>query len=150
MTDADFMREAITLAKEAAAEGEVPVGALIVKDGEILSVGRNRREYGKNALYHAELEAIDAACKKLGGWRLPGCTLYVTLEPCPMCAGAIINARINRVVFGASDPKAGSVGSVTDLFTFPYNWKPEVRAGCLEDECAELLSDFFKKLRNGS
>ena len=150
MTDADYMRCAIELAKEAAKDGEVPVGALIVKDGEVLSEGRNRREVGKNALYHAELEAINAACKKLGGWRLPGCTLYVTLEPCPMCAGAIINARIDRVVFGAFDRKAGSVGSVTDLFTFPYNWKPEVRAGCLEDECAELLSGFFKKLRNGS
>ncbi|MBQ9507078.1 MAG: nucleoside deaminase [Clostridia bacterium] len=150
MTDADFMRQAMALAAEAAAEGEVPVGALIVKDGEVLSAGRNRRELGKNALYHAELEAIDAACKKLGGWRLPGCTLYVTLEPCPMCAGAIINARIPRVVFGAYDPKAGSVGSVTDLFTFPYNWQPEVRAGCLEDECAEMLSEFFKKLRNRS
>ncbi|MBR5424532.1 MAG: nucleoside deaminase [Clostridia bacterium] len=150
MTDADFMRQAMALAAEAAAEGEVPVGALIVKDGEVLSAGRNRRELGKNALYHAELEAIDAACKKLGGWRLPGCTLYVTLEPCPMCAGAIINARIPRVVFGAYDPKAGSVGSVADLFTFPYNWQPEVRAGCLEDECAEMLSEFFKKLRNRS
>ena len=150
MTDADFMRQAMALAAEAAAEGEVPVGALIVKDGEVLSAGRNRRELGRNALYHAELEAIDAACKKLGGWRLPGCTLYVTLEPCPMCAGAIINARIPRVVFGAYDPKAGSVGSVTDLFTFPYNWQPEVRAGCLEDECAEMLSEFFKKLRNRS
>ena len=150
MTDADFMRRAISLAKEAAAEGEVPVGAVIVKDGEVLSVGRNRREVGKNALYHAELEAIRNACQTLGGWRLPGCTLYVTLEPCPMCAGAVINARIDRLVFGAYDPKAGSVGSVTDLFTFPYNWKPEVRAGCLEDECAQLLKDFFKKLRNGS
>ncbi|MBQ6022381.1 MAG: nucleoside deaminase [Clostridia bacterium] len=150
MTDADFMRQAMALAAEAAAEGEVPVGALIVKDGEVLSAGRNRRELCRNALYHAELEAIDAACKKLGGWRLPGCTLYVTLEPCPMCAGAIINARIPRVVFGAYDPKAGSVGSVTDLFTFPYNWQPEVRAGCLEDECAEMLSEFFKKLRNRS
>ncbi len=147
MTDADFMRQAISLAKEAAAEGEVPVGAVIVKDGGILSTGRNRRELGKNALYHAEIEAINAACKKLGGWRLPGTTLYVTLEPCPMCAGAIINARIGRVVFGAFDPKAGSAGSITDLFAFPYNWKPEVRAGCLEDECAAMLSDFFKNLR---
>ena len=150
MTDADYMRQAISLAKEAAAEGEVPVGALIVKDGAVLSTGRNRRELGKNALYHAELEAVNGACKALGGWRLPGCTLYVTLEPCPMCAGAIINARIERVVFGAFDSKAGSVGTVTDLFTFPYNWKPEVRAGCLEDECAALLSEFFKRLRKKS
>ncbi len=147
MTDSDFMRQAIALAKQAVAEGEVPVGALIVKNGQVLSTGRNRRETGKNALYHAEIEAIDSACKKLGGWRLPGCTLYVTLEPCPMCAGAIINARLDRVVFGAFDAKAGSAGSITDLFTFPYNWKPEVRAGCLEDECAALLSEFFKNLR---
>ena len=150
MTDRDYMAQALSLAAEAAAEGEVPVGAVIVRNGEMIASGRNRRETGKNALYHAELEAIDAACKKLGGWRLPGCTLYVTLEPCPMCAGAIINARIDRVVFGASDPKAGSVGSVTDLFTFPYNWKPEVRAGCMEDECAALLKEFFKKLRHPS
>ena len=148
MTDRDYMSQALALAAEAMAQGEVPVGAVIVRNGEVIATGRNRRETGKNALYHAEIEAINNACKKLGGWRLPGCTLYVTLEPCPMCAGAIINARIERVVFGASDPKAGSVGSVTDLFTFPYNWKPEVRAGCMEDECAELLKDFFKKLRN--
>ena len=147
MTDADFMRQAIALAREAAAEGEVPVGALIVKDGAVISTGRNRRELGRNALFHAEIEAIHNACAALGGWRLPGCTLYVTLEPCPMCAGAVINARIDRVVFGAFDPKAGSLGSVADIFTLPYNWKPEVRAGCLEDECAALLSDFFKKLR---
>ena len=150
MTDADYMRQAMLLAQQAAGEGEVPVGAVIVRDGAVLSTGRNRRELGKNALYHAELEAINNACKALGGWRLPGCTLYVTLEPCPMCAGAIINARIDRVVFGAFDPKAGSAGSITDLFTFPYNWKPEVRAGCLEDECASMLTDFFKKLRSGS
>ena len=150
MTDRDFMSQALSLAAEAAAEGEVPVGALIVRDGAVIATGRNRRELGRNALYHAELEAINNACKALGGWRLPGCTLYVTLEPCPMCAGAIINARIDRVVFGAFDPKAGSVGSVTDLFTFPYNWKPEVRAGCMEDECAAMLTEFFKKLRNPS
>ncbi len=147
MTDADFMRQAISLAQAAADEGEVPVGAVIVRNGEVIATGRNRRELGRNALYHAEIEAINNACRALGGWRLPGCTLYVTLEPCPMCAGAVINARIERVVFGAFDRKAGSVGSVTDLFTFPYNWKPEVRAGCMEDECAEMLSAFFKKLR---
>ena len=147
MTDADFMRQAMALAAEAAAEGEVPVGALIVKDGEVLSAGRNRRELGRNALYHAELEAIDAACKKLGGWRLPGCTLYVTLEPCPMCAGAIINSRIERLVFGAYDPKAGSVTSVNDLFLFPYNHKPAVTGGVREAECAALLSEFFVRLR---
>ena len=150
MTDTEFMERALALGREAAAEGEVPVGCVVALGDRIVGEGRNRRETAKNALCHAELEAIDAACKKLGGWRLPGCTLYVTLEPCPMCAGAIINARIDRVVFGASDPKAGSVGSVTDLFGFPYNWKPEVRAGCMEDECAALLKEFFKKLRHPS
>ena len=147
MTDRDYMAQALALAAEAMAQGEVPVGALIVKNGEVIATGRNRREKGKNALYHAEIEAIDAACKKLGGWRLPGCTLYVTLEPCPMCAGAILNARIDRLVYGASDPKSGSVGSVTDLFMFPFNWSPEVRAGCMEDECAAMLSDFFRRIR---
>ena len=149
MTDQDifFMREAISQAKLAADETEVPVGAVIVKDGKIISVGRNRRELGKNALYHAETEAIDLACKALGGWRLMGCTLYVTLEPCPMCAGAIINSRIERVVFGAYDKKAGSLGSVVNLFELPYNHKPELCGGVLEEECAELLSSFFKKLR---
>lgn len=147
MTDEEYMETALALAKESAGEGEVPVGAVIVRNGEVVSKGRNRRELGKNALYHAEIEAIDAACRRLQGWRLPGCTLYVTLEPCPMCAGAIINSRIERVVFGAYDKKAGSLGSVTNLFDFPYNWKPEVTGGCLETECAAVLSDFFKKLR---
>jgi len=143
-----FMREAIRLAKEAAAEGEVPVGAVIVKDGSIVGTGRNRRETGKNALCHAELEAIDQACKSLGGWRLWQCELYVTLEPCPMCAGAIINARIPRVVFGAKDRKAGSCGSVVNLFELPYNHKPQLVGGVLKDECAKLLTEFFKTLRN--
>jgi len=142
-----FMREALRLAAEAAAEGEVPVGAVIVRDGSIVSEGRNRRETGKTALGHAELEAIGTACALLGGWRLWQCTLYVTLEPCPMCAGAIINARIPRVVYGASDPKAGSCGSVVDLFSLPYNHKPEVVSGVLETECAALLTEFFRKLR---
>lgn len=142
-----FMQAAIEQAMLAASEDEVPVGAVIVKDGEIISRGRNRRELGKNALYHAETEAIDNACKALGGWRLMGCTLYVTLEPCPMCAGAIINSRIERVVFGAYDKKAGSCGSVVNLFELPYNHKPELSGGVLEEECAELLSSFFKKLR---
>ena len=148
MTDEEYMLRALELAKESAEEGEVPVGAVIVRNGEIISEGRNRREKGKNALYHAEIEAIDSACKALGGWRLPGCTIYVTLEPCPMCAGAIINSRINRVVFGAYDKKAGSAGSVTDLFAFPFNWKPDITGGCKEEECALVLSDFFKKLRS--
>lgn len=141
------MRRALALAKEAAEEGEVPVGALIVKDGEVVSTGRNRRETGKSALCHAELEAIGEACRALGGWRLWQCQLYVTLEPCPMCAGAVINARIPRVVFGAFDKKAGSCGSVVNLFDLPYNHRPEVLGGVLESECAEILTDFFRNLR---
>lgn len=147
MTDEALMERALELAREAAAEGEVPVGAVIARGGEIVAEGRNRRELGKNALYHAELEAIDGACKALGGWRLPGCTLYVTLEPCPMCAGAVINSRIERVVFGAYDKKAGSVTSVNDLFLFPYNHRPAVTGGFLEAPCAALLTDFFTRLR---
>ena len=147
MNDKDFMNEAIRQAFLAADEGEVPVGAVIVRNGEIIATGRNRREYGKNALYHAEIEAIDNACKTLGGWRLPGCEMYVTLEPCPMCAGAIINSRIERVVFGAYDKKSGSVESVIKMFDLPYNHKPEVVGGFMEEECAEQLSCFFKELR---
>ncbi len=142
-----FMRDALKLAQAAADEGEVPVGAVMVKDDKIIAVGRNRREAGKNALRHAELEAIDQACKALGGWRLWQCELFVTLEPCPMCAGAIINARIPRVVFGASDPKAGSCGSVVNLFELPYNHKPELVRGILEAECSAVLTEFFRKLR---
>ena len=145
--DEKFMLEAMELAKKSALEGEVPVGAVVVKDGEIVGTGRNRRELGKNALYHAELEAIDNACKKLGGWRLWQCDLYVTLEPCPMCAGAIINSRIKRVVFGASDGKAGSFGSVVDFNEIPYNHKPEVVGGVMGDECSSLLTEFFSNLR---
>lgn len=141
------MKKAIALAMESEKEGEVPVGAVIVKDGEIIAEGRNRRETEKNALHHAEIEAIDNACKALGGWRLYGCDLYVTLEPCPMCAGAIINSRIKTVYFGAYDNKAGSFGSVADFNRLPYNHKPEIIAGVMEKECSELLTDFFKKLR---
>lgn len=141
------MRRALALAKEAADEGEAPIGAIIVRDGKIAGVGRNRREKDKNALGHAEIEAIDNACKTLGGWRLIGCTMYVTLEPCPMCAGAIINARIERVVFGAYDKKAGSCGSVTNLFELPYNHKPELIGGVLEEECSLALTNFFRDLR---
>lgn len=147
MTDTYFMKLAIEQAKIAAGELEVPVGAVIVRNGEVVSVGRNRREYGKNALAHAEIEAIDLACKKLGGWRLWECEMYVTLEPCPMCAGAIINSRIRRIVFGASDYKAGSCGSVVNLFELPYNHKPEVVSGFMEEECSALLSEFFADLR---
>ncbi len=147
MTDEEIMKEAIALAKISGDEGEVPVGAVVTKDGEIIATGRNRRELGKNALYHAEIEAINNACEKLGGWRLWQCELYVTLEPCPMCAGAIINSRIKRVVFGASDNKAGSFGSVVDFNNLPYNHKPKIVSGVIEDECSALLSDFFAKLR---
>ena len=142
-----FMKRAIELAEISALEGEVPVGAVVVKDNEIVGEGRNRRELGKNALYHAELEAIDNACKKLGGWRLWQCDLYVTLEPCPMCAGAIINSRIKTVYYGASDKKAGSFGSVVDFNELAYNHKPEVVSGVMADCCSSLLSEFFKKLR---
>lgn len=148
MTDEAYMREALALAQEAAAEGEVPVGCIVVSaDGSIVGRGRNRREKGKNALYHAEIEAIDEACRTLGGWRLPGSTLYVTLEPCPMCAGAIINARVARVVYGADDTKAGSVKTMVRLFDLPYNHKPEVTAGVLAEDCAAQLSAFFRDLR---
>lgn len=147
MTDFDFMSLAIEQAKLAADELEVPVGAVIVRNGEIVSLGRNRRESGKNALAHAEIEAIDLACKKLGGWRLWECEMYVTLEPCPMCTGAIINSRIQRVVYGASDKKAGSCGSVINLFDLPYNHKPAVVSGFMADECSALLSEFFANLR---
>ena len=147
MTDTDIMNIAIEQAKIAASELEVPVGAVIVRNGEVVSVGRNRRETGKNALAHAELEAIDLACKKLGGWRLWECEMFVTLEPCPMCTGAIINSRLRRLVFGASDGKAGSCGSVINLFDLPYNHKPEVVSGFMAEECSALLTDFFSELR---
>lgn len=142
-----FMREALCLAQRAAAQGEVPVGAVVVKDDEIVGRGYNRRECDKNALAHAELIAIDEACKTLGGWRLWQCDLYVTLEPCPMCAGAIINSRIKTVYFGAKDQKAGCFGSVADFNTFGFNHKPEIVGGILEEECASELSNFFKTLR---
>ena len=147
MQDTDYMRQALALAAEAAAEGEVPVGCVIVRNGQVVGRGRNRRESGRSALCHAELEAIGQACRTLNGWRLWDCTLYVTLEPCPMCAGAIINARIPRVVFGARDAKAGSCGSVCDLFSMDYNHHPSVVSGILEAECAQILTDFFRQLR---
>ena len=147
MSDLAFMDAALELAKEAAAEGEVPVGCVIVKDGVIVGRGRNRRESGKNALAHAEIEAINDACRTLGGWRLWQCELYVTLEPCSMCAGAIINARIPRVVYGASDAKCGACGSVCDLFSMEFNHHPQVERGVREEESQRLLTDFFKKLR---
>lgn len=144
----EFMKTALSLAKESAEEGEVPVGAVIVRNDEIIATGRNRREYGKNALYHAEIEAINNACKILGGWRLWECDMYVTLEPCPMCAGAIINSRIKKVYYGASDYKAGSFGSVVNFNSLPYNHKPEIISGIMAEEAQNLLSEFFKNLRN--
>ena len=146
--DEMYMRRALALAAEAAADGEVPVGAVLVRKGEIIGRGRNRRERDKNALAHAEIEAIREACAIAGGWRLTDSTLYVTLEPCPMCAGAIINARIDRVVFGTADPKAGSCGSLVDLFSLPYNHRPQITTGVLEADCAALLRQFFADLRS--
>ena len=147
MEDLKFMDEALELARQAAAEGEVPVGCVIVRNGQIVGRGRNRRETGKTALGHAEIEAVYEANRLLGGWRLWDCTLYVTLEPCPMCAGAIVNARIPRVVYGASDDKCGAVRSVCALFDMRFNHHPTVEAGLLEEECKALLQEFFKNLR---
>ena len=144
--DEKFMLLAIDEAKRAACEDEVPVGAIIVRNGEVIASAYNTREYGKNALYHAEIKAIDQACKKLGGWRLVGCTMYVTLEPCPMCAGAIINARVERVVYGAPDHKAGAFGTMINLTNYPL-FKPQIVSGVLKDECAYMLTEFFKKKR---
>lgn len=143
-----FMREAIKQAKKAASVGETPIGAVIVRDGKIIARGYNKRETKKNALLHAELIAIDKACKKLGGWRLPRCDMYVTLEPCPMCAGAIVNARIENVYFGAYDSKSGCAGSKTNLFEAGlFNHDVNVTGGVMEKECAELLTGFFRELR---
>lgn len=147
MDDRDFMLAALALAKQAGAEGEVPVGCVIVRKGQIVGQGRNRRETEKTALGHAEIEAISQACRNLGGWRLWDCTLYVTLEPCAMCAGAILNARIPRVVFGASDSKCGACGSVCDLFSENFNHHPTVEKGLLEQESMALLTEFFQNLR---
>ncbi len=147
MDDTYFMDEALKLAREAFQDEEVPVGCVITRGGEIVGRGRNRRETGKNALAHAEIEAIADACRNLGGWRLWECTLYVTLEPCPMCAGAIVNARIPRVVYGAGDKKCGAIRSVCRLFDMEFNHHPTVEAGIREAECAALLTEFFQKLR---
>ena len=142
----EFMNEALKQAKKALAIGETPVGAVIVKDGKIISRAYNKRETKKNALMHAEISAIDKACKKLGGWRLCGCDIYVTLEPCPMCAGAIIQSRIENVYFGAYDKKAGAFGSVTDLsWTLPH--KVNVIGGILEEDSVRIIKLFFEKLR---
>lgn len=145
--DERFIRRALELAEAAAALGEVPVGAVVVRGDEIVAEAHNRRELDKNAMAHAELLAMDMACRRLGGWRLHECDLYVTLEPCPMCSGAIVNARIRRVVFGAYDPKAGCYGSVTDFRELPFNHHPEVAGGVLQQECGDILRRFFARLR---
>lgn len=144
-----YMRRALALAEHASSLGEVPVGAVIVKrgSGEIVGEGYNRRECDRHALAHAELMAIDAACRKLGGWRLPDCAMFVTLEPCPMCSGAIIQARLDELYYGASDPKSGAVRSVEQMFSLPYNYHPEVTEGILREECSALLTSFFRDLR---
>ena len=147
MEDQEFMAQALALARQAMAEGEVPVGCVIVRNGQVVGRGRNRRETDKTALGHGEIEAIADACRNLGGWRLWECTLYVTLEPCPMCAGAIINARIPRVVYGTSDSKSGACGSVCDLFSMAFNHHPQVERGIMEEECSALLQEFFRQLR---
>ena len=147
MDDRYYMQQALVLAAEAAAEGEVPVGCVIVCKGEIVGRGRNRRETSKNALGHAEIEAIADACKTLGGWRLWECSMYVTLEPCPMCAGAIINARIPQVFIGAKDEKCGACGSVCDLFSMDFNHHPKAEFGLMGYESQLLLTEFFRDLR---
>lgn len=142
-----YMREALKLARLAGEQGEVPVGAVVVKNGRIIGEGYNLRERDKNALAHAEVVAIHRACEALGGWRLLGCDLYVTLEPCPMCAGAVINSRVRRVFFGARDDRAGSCGSLVNLFELSYNHRPEYEGGVLAEECGALLKEFFGRLR---
>ena len=148
MTHEDYMRQALELARACLPDGDVPVGCVVVSPvGEVIGRGRNRREAEGCAAAHAEIEAITQACRRLGSWRLTGCVLYVTLEPCPMCAGAIINARIPTVIYGARDPKAGSLSSVVRLFELPYNHKPQVISGVLEEQCGEILRSFFRTLR---
>ena len=148
LRDENFMRLAIEQAQIAAALGEIPVGAVVVKDGQVIGRGYNRREVDSSATAHAEVLAIEDACKALGTWRLTDCELYVTLEPCPMCAGAIINSRIRRVIYGVKDERAGCCGSVADFFAMPFNHTPLSRSGILEDDCRKLLTDFFQQLRN--
>ncbi len=143
----EYMRKALELAREAAAAGEVPVGCVIVRDGRIVGRGRNRREEKQQTVSHAEMEAISQANETLGSWRLEDCTLYVTLEPCPMCAGAIINARIGRIVYGARDDAMGACGGVLDLFMEDFPHHPAVLGGVLAEECSGVLSDFFRGLR---
>ena len=148
MQHSDYMKLALKEAKYAHSIGEAPVGCVIVYDGQVIGRGHNTRETGHTALGHAELSAISQACQAVGSWRLSGCSLYVTMEPCPMCMGAIINARISRVIFGAYDFKAGCCGSAVDFNQLGFNHRPEIFSGILENECASLLSDFFGRLRN--
>lgn len=147
LTDVVFMKEALKEAEIAAEKGDVPVGAVITLGGEIIAKAHNMREHGGSAINHAEILAIDEACKKIGGWRLSDCTLYVTLEPCPMCAGAVINSRIAKVVFGAKDARAGAFGSLINLCSYPFNHKPECVSGVLVAECSGILRAFFAKKR---
>ncbi|MBR1730843.1 MAG: nucleoside deaminase [Ruminococcus sp.] len=149
MNNDEFMRIALREAQKAYGLREIPIGAVITKGNEIISTAYNRRETGKNALYHAETEAIYKACEKLGGWRLWECSLYVTLEPCPMCAGAIVNARIPKVYFGAYDTKNGACSSNLNVFNMENNFRPEYTGGVLEEECSDIIKKFFKELRNG-
>jgi len=143
------MLMALELARDAFEAGETPVGAVIVDDtGKVIGRGRNRREKEKRATAHAEIEAINDACTALGDWRLTGCSLYVTLEPCPMCAGAVLGARINKLFYGARDGLTGSCGSVTNIFMEPYNHKVQITGGILDADCGMILSDFFKKRRS--
>lgn len=142
------MEQALLIAKEAAQEGEIPVGAVVVCDGEIISVGRNRRESGKNALAHAEIIAINEACERLGSWRLSDCEMFVTLEPCPMCTGAIINARLSRVIFGAYDENMGACISRFNLAESSFGYKGQIIGGYMEKECADVLKEFFSSLRH--
>ena len=149
MTDFELMGLALEEARKAAALGEVPVGAVVARKGEVVSAAHNTRETEKNALHHAELLAIDAACKKLGGWRLWQCELFVTLEPCPMCSGVILNARVGQVVYGAADPQYGCLGSRLNLAHLDLGAAPRLTAGILAEECSALLSDFFRGQRQG-
>ena len=149
MTDFELMGAALDEARKAAALGEVPVGAVVARNGQIVAAAHNTRETEKNALHHAELLAIDAACKALGGWRLWECELFVTLEPCPMCAGAILNARIPKVFYGARDSAFGACGGVTNLFMEQFPHRPALVGGILAEDCQAVLAEFFEKLRQG-
>ena len=148
MTDRQAMLLAIKNAKSAAADGEVPVGAVVLKNGKVIGEGRNRREKDKNAVWHAEIESIENACQTIGSWRLRGCELFVTLEPCPMCAGAIMNARLDRLVFGAYDENGGFIISRNELFDVLPEVRPTIVGGYMENECAEILESFFQNKRN--